>query len=262
MSDDEKIPVRMSQSDNELAPLDLLPKRRGLDVELINAPIRAVQPHLAVGVSFDAFRNEVGPPLHLPPRMVSGHLVHEQALSTSSRAAMLMGMKTARDFLRSIFRGEYRATSEQASKMIGVLQGLLTKSKDSDRKVLNLAAATSLFDPEMDAALVGINACEPVPSDVHVIALACQSLLRKQVFELTNAELVDECRRIHKLIDRRASAYYMFICELAHEDWRLFSQDREEWFSRHKANGFRLAPFFDDWSVNCGNRILSSNTHF
>ena len=85
---------------------------------------------------------------------------------------MALEVKHAGDFLSSVFRCEHKVTSAQAGLMIGVVQNMLAKSKDADRKALKLAAAMSMFDPTMDDAGVGLGLWELVPNDVHTLALA------------------------------------------------------------------------------------------
>ena len=58
--DEERSTVIPVNESAELEQIGTLPKARGVNVEIVNAPIRAVQPHLAVGKRFDEHRAKSG----------------------------------------------------------------------------------------------------------------------------------------------------------------------------------------------------------
>jgi hypothetical protein len=184
-------------------------------------------------------------------KIIHGHLLRNIAEVDATNAALL-------DVLIPPWRSPL--THAQATAMLGVLFGTLSKKRaDDENSAMLLAACADLFNPINDTIGAETGLWEPVSKHPLVLAIAIKKLIATSVFTPSPSEL----REAMKLATRKLDSLASYTCEwldlLQKADAILFEFDRDSWNVAYANVGSKIALAISDRAIENDDRMTVLN---
>jgi hypothetical protein len=121
-------------------------------------------------------------------------------------------------------------THVQATAMLGVLFGTLSKKRaDDENSAMLLASCADLFNPVSDAVGIATGLWKPAPKHPLALAIAIKQLIATSVFSPSPSELREAMKLAQGKVDVLASYAGQWLQLLERADAIVFEFDRPTW---------------------------------